>query len=327
VERFNGNIGAFQSALYKAPEIFQSISVNLPVNVLFGVVNDPMSVFLVQSPIGMAIIGRELGAVFDVISNKCLQNVTFSILENLSSHFTAALQNSTNDNFIGSPFWQSGLSQFSAFVFVHESGLTADEGFVNFDVPLKFSRVFILHCESDSVKHEPCGFLSDTDCAVNLVRANTVLAVGNHPRSSEPFIKTDWTIFKNGSDFDAELFLGVFGLALPNAASRNEFHVLASASWTGDTIGPTLRHKMIQAVVGIGVKDDCGLQGLRLFHSKTRVPEKGYCVKYINAQVIPIWRRFHASGTDWRRVERIKPCGASLVKFSKILRDIRFLLA
>jgi hypothetical protein len=51
---------------------------------------------------------------------------------------------------------------------------------------------------------------------------------------------------------------------------------------------------MIQAIVEIGVEDDCGLQGLRLFHSKTRVPEKGYCVKYINAQVIPDWRGFHA---------------------------------
>jgi hypothetical protein len=39
---------------------------------------------------------------------------------------------------------------------------------------------------------------------------------------------------------------------------------------------------MIQAVVRVGVEDDCGLQGLRLFHSKTRVPERGYCVKYIN---------------------------------------------
>jgi hypothetical protein len=75
----------------------------------------------------------------------------------------------------------------------------------------------------------------------------------------------------------------MFGLALPDAASRNEFHILASASWTDNTIRPALRHKVIQAVVGVAVEDDCGLQGLRLFHSKTRVPEKGYCVKYINA--------------------------------------------
>src|SRR5436305_15075345 len=78
MERFNGNIGAFQSALYEAPEVFQPVRMNLPVNVLFGMVNDSMSVFLVQSPIRVAIIGRELRAGFDVIPNKCMQNVTLS---------------------------------------------------------------------------------------------------------------------------------------------------------------------------------------------------------------------------------------------------------
>jgi hypothetical protein len=95
-------------------------------------------------------------------------------------------------------------------------------------------------------------------------------------------VEANGTVLKYGSYLDAELLLGVFGLALPDAASRNEFNVLAATSWTGDTIGPTLRHKMIQAVVGVVVKDDCGLQGLGLFHSKTRIPERGYCVKYIN---------------------------------------------
>src|ERR1700731_2607830 len=156
----------------------------------------------------------------------------------------------------------------------------------------KFAAVLILHRESDSVKHEPCGFLSDTNSAVNLVRRNAIFAVGNHPRSSEPFVESDGTVLKYGSYLNAELFLGVFGLALPDATSRNKFNVFAATSWTGDTIGPTLRHEMIQAVVGVVVKDDCGLQGLGLFHSKTRVPEKGYCVKYIITQVIPDWRRF-----------------------------------
>src|SRR5258708_17897151 len=120
MKRFDANIGALQPAFYETPEILKAISVYLPVNVLFGMVNDPMSVFLIQSPIGMAIIRRELGAVFDVISNKCMQSLTLSIIKNLGSHFAAAFQDSTNNNFIGSAFWQSGLSHFGAFVFVHE---------------------------------------------------------------------------------------------------------------------------------------------------------------------------------------------------------------
>src|SRR5579864_9344329 len=121
MERFNGNIGAFQSAFYEAPEIFQTVRVNLPVNVFLGMVNDSVSVFLIESPIGMAIVGRELRTGFDVVSNKCVQNVTLPILKNLSSHFAATFQNSTNDNFIRATFGHSGLSHFGALFFVHEA--------------------------------------------------------------------------------------------------------------------------------------------------------------------------------------------------------------
>src|SRR5579864_5950870 len=114
MERFNGNIGAFQSAFYEAPKVFQSVRVNLPVNVFLGMVNDSMSVFLIESPIRVAIIRRELRAGFYVISNKCMQNVTLSILKNLSSHFATTFQNSTNDNFVRAAFWHSGLSHFGA---------------------------------------------------------------------------------------------------------------------------------------------------------------------------------------------------------------------
>src|SRR5436190_17647311 len=121
MERFNGNIGAHESPLYQTPEILKAIRVYLPVNVLFGMVNDPMSVFLIQSPIGMAIIGRELGAVFDVIFYQSLQCMPLSVLKNLSSHFAAAFQDSADYDFVGSAFGQSRLSHFAPFVFVHES--------------------------------------------------------------------------------------------------------------------------------------------------------------------------------------------------------------
>ncbi len=247
----------------------------------------------------MAIVSREIGAILHVIFHHRMKSSALTILNYLSSDFSATLQKSADDNFISSAFWQSRLSHFGAFVSMHKAGFAADESLINLNMAsasAKLAAVLILHCKSDSVKHEPCGFLSDTDCTVNLVRRNAILAVGNHPRGSEPFIKPDGAVLKNGSYLDAELLFGMFGFALPNAASRNEFHVLTTASWTDDTIGPALRHKMTQAVVEIGVEDDCGLQGLRLFHSKTRVPEKGYCVKYIITQTIPDWRRLDASG-------------------------------
>lgn len=73
----------------------------------------------------------------------------------LSSHFAStALKESSNDSFIGCTFSHSRLSHFCAFVFVHESGLTADEGFVNFDVPLHFCQGTILESQPDTVSSE-----------------------------------------------------------------------------------------------------------------------------------------------------------------------------
>ena len=100
VKRFNTNVCSFESPLYEAPEVLQPISVYLPVNVFLGMVNDSMSVFLVQSPIGMTIIRRELRAAFDVISNECLQSVTASIFQNDSPHFAATLHQSNDGAFI-----------------------------------------------------------------------------------------------------------------------------------------------------------------------------------------------------------------------------------
>jgi hypothetical protein len=71
MEWLNPNVGSFESPLYETPEVLQPVRVYLPVNILFGMVNHSVSIFLIQSPIGMAIIGRELRAAFDVISNKC----------------------------------------------------------------------------------------------------------------------------------------------------------------------------------------------------------------------------------------------------------------
>jgi hypothetical protein len=145
----------FNPRFYEAPKVFQAVRVYLPVNVLFGMVNDPMSVFLIQSPIGMAIISRELRAAFDVISNKCMQNVTLSILKNLSSYFAAAFQNSAVD-------WQLSIYSLCARRSARSAGERQNIGFVSqaygvftFNSALASSKrraIFSpLHCCSRSV--------------------------------------------------------------------------------------------------------------------------------------------------------------------------------
>lgn len=43
MERFHANVGAFESALEQAPKIFESVGVNLPVNIPLGMVNNLVS--------------------------------------------------------------------------------------------------------------------------------------------------------------------------------------------------------------------------------------------------------------------------------------------
>jgi hypothetical protein len=302
VERFNRNIGAFQSAFYETPEVFQSVRMHLPVNVLFGMVNYSMSVFLIESPIGMAIIGRELRTTFDVISNKSLQSVTLSILKNLSSHFPATFQNSTNDNFVRAAFWHSGLSHFGALFFMHETGLTAYVGFIYFDVPLKFSLLFLVQSQAKSLQHEPCCFLSDFESAMNFQTAHAIFAIDQHPKSGHPLIQRDWRVLHDSSNLEGELLFAV--IAKPDAASLDErvFRTIAART-RYFAIWPAQLYGVLKHALRIGEVNNRFLQCLWFLHALILAYVR-LCVKYIITQFIPDWRRFERSRVSDHQINR-----------------------
>src|SRR5437879_6926784 len=99
MERFNGNIGAFQSALYETPKVFESVRVDFTVNVSFGMVNNLMNVILVQSAIAVTIISRKMRTAFDVISDNSVKGWTFAVWDNQRSHFSLTLQYASDNGF------------------------------------------------------------------------------------------------------------------------------------------------------------------------------------------------------------------------------------
>src|ERR1035437_9470006 len=105
------------------------------------------------------------------------------------------------------------------------------------------------------MKHEPCGFLSNTDGAVNLPRANPVLAICDHPDSRKPLVQPERRVFENSSDLDAELRFWVPSLALPDAARRDKADLLRTTSRANDAPRPATRNQVIQAVIRIGEID------------------------------------------------------------------------
>src|SRR5262249_26076925 len=72
-----------------------------------------------------------------------------------------------------------------------------------------------MHGQPDPVQHEPCGLLRNSDCAVNLVRRDSVFAVAKHPHRQYPLVETDGRVLKDRSDLGGELLAALAVLALP----------------------------------------------------------------------------------------------------------------
>src|SRR5437016_8675997 len=69
VKRFDAHIGPTNTALQEAPEIFESISVNLAIDVSLGMVNDLMRIFAREAIIGQQGIAIECRTSFNVLLN------------------------------------------------------------------------------------------------------------------------------------------------------------------------------------------------------------------------------------------------------------------
>lgn len=131
------------------------------------------------------------------------------------------------------------------------------------------------------MKHEPSGFLSDANSAVKLVRANAVLAVGEHPDRHKPVLERQGRVLENRPDANRELLLAAF--ALPQLARGDERVFRRLAEGAKDGIGPAQFNGKAEGVVLIGKELDSLLEGfreLRLVHASNLGPRLG-CVTYI----------------------------------------------
>ena len=267
VELLHAHISSLESALEQTPEVFETVSVDLSVNVFLRMVDNLMLESLFpESLIGHKGIGIDRAACFDMGANLSLQSVFLPIADNRAANFSAAFQNADDGHFV---FCSSLSNPALALIGVHEAGGPADESFVHFDLapaPTEFQNRTVLHGESDALKHEPCGLLSDAKGAAYFVRTDSVLAVGKHPHSDKPFVEGECRILKDGSDFNGELFASVLVLAFPHAASRDKANVFAPASGALDAIGPPPRNHESEAVVGIAEMQDGLLECSWLFH-------------------------------------------------------------
>src|SRR5437867_4313452 len=74
MKRFDANIRALDGTLQEIPEVLQSVRVYRAINILFGVVNNIVSVF-VQAVVGLQCVGVQLRTYFYVLANLAVKVV------------------------------------------------------------------------------------------------------------------------------------------------------------------------------------------------------------------------------------------------------------
>src|SRR5271166_3188506 len=263
MERLDGNVCSVQSTLEATPKILYAVDVNATAHVALSLVNHVMHKAPLHSvAINNGIIGVYGRAVLYLLENFGLQGFPRHIRHDLRPYLpSSAVEDALHDCLAGCAalrFVSNGA------VTVHILLTSTNESLIYFDfVPVTAAlrhapvAVIFLHAKTDAMQHEPSGLLRDAQSAVNLPRANAVLAVRNHPHHRQPLLKTERRFLKNGSSLDAELRLRMAGLALPVTPRRNERRIGAPTRRTDHAMRPAPRLEVVQAVVGILKVRDC----------------------------------------------------------------------
>jgi len=273
--RFNADIGTFDRPLKERPEVFHPVSVDIPVNVLLGVVDYLVCILAVQAIVRGQLVSHHLGTLANVLAN------------DLAEFALPPRGDVMNADLSGIPFKQAEHDLFTAraasmyllfaLVLVHEACRATDESLIGFDgAGHLVDRPGVLRIP-DAVHHEPCRLLGNFEGLPDLVRANAVLAVRKHPHCAEPLVETYRRILEYGADLYRVLFLAVS--ALPNEARRKVGRVLAFASRTYSfTLGPfnssnLVNTRLVVAVVPYGAHQTTVFADVIVFHDSTIHPE------------------------------------------------------
>ncbi len=142
---------------------------------------------------------------------------------------------------------------------MHIPRFAANVRFIYFDFAGQLAAfTSVLHRKPDAMEHKPRRLLGNSQIAVNLPRANPVSAVGNQPKNRKPFIQADRGVFHDRADLDGELPLRVTVAALPALLILQVAYTVTAAPGTlDDSIGPTLRGKVMNAIVFVAKVSYC----------------------------------------------------------------------
>ena len=268
MEWFDAHVGSLESALEETPKVFESVGVDLSVNVAFGVVHDFVhESFFAQPLVGHERIGVDRASRLDVGFDVSMQAMLATVADDSRPNLTAPFEHADD---CGLVFGASLSDPAFALIGVHEASSAADEGFVYLDFAARAAHLderTSLHRKANPVQHEPCRLLSDAEGACHFVGTDSILAVRNHPNGDEPLVERQRGIFHDGPDLRGELPMAVDVLALPLALILQEHNVIATAGGADDfAVRPAEPDHELDAVIGVCEVKDGLLEGFGLVH-------------------------------------------------------------
>src|SRR5579883_2874537 len=103
----------------------------------------------------------------------------------------------------------------------------------------RLSRVDLAHGFAQTVLHEPCGFVSNLQCAMELMRANSFFAGGHQVCGLKPLMQLDMAALENGAYGDGEFPFARSAAAQPSPTTLDHRDAIkAAATRAVRTIGP-----------------------------------------------------------------------------------------
>jgi hypothetical protein len=263
VERLNADVGAVKLSLDHTPEILHRVRVDVATDVLDSMIDDGMLIIVFQAIVGFQGVTEDSAASLNALANDRLK-ITFLARVNVTGNdFATTLHHSEHDLFA---LRTAPANCLFPFVLVHVPRLAADERFVNLNLTGQLRGGLILHRFADSLKHKPRGLLGQSKIAGDFVRRDSVLAIRDQPHCRKPLVQGDGRFVQERTHLDRELFPAFRGAALPDTASLQEHRFLGPAVRALNSIGPTLRRKVLQRIVRVVEMDNRFGQCFRGFH-------------------------------------------------------------
>src|ERR1022692_358565 len=174
---------ALDGPLQERPEVFHAVRVDVILYISFCMVNNLVRI-VVQPVITFQRIGMQFRTWRHNFADDWLQVFLLTCRNMPNVNLAGFMVQQPKYDFL--TYRATALDHLFPAPLVHESGLTADEGFVGLNRARHLVDGSGVHGVAQPMQHKPCGLLSYLQVAGDLVRRNAVLTVADHPHCTEP---------------------------------------------------------------------------------------------------------------------------------------------